>query len=76
MNMPKLLHRLSGSQEKTTCFISGSTSLTVQTDRSGYCPGESIAITVEVENPSSTTRNVRAMLKQKIQMCGHPCYIS
>jgi len=32
MNVPKLLHRLSGSKEKTTCCIAGSTSLTVQTD--------------------------------------------
>jgi len=72
VNVPKLLHQLSGFQKKATCCIFSSTSITVQTDRCGYCPGESIAINVEVENPNSTARNVRAMLKQKIQMCGQP----
>ena len=36
VNVPKLLYPLSGSQEKTTCCMSGSTALTVQTDRCGY----------------------------------------
>ena len=74
VNVPKLSHPFSRSQEGTTCCIFGSPALTIQTDWCGYCPGESIAISVEVENLSAT-RNVsyvRAMLKEKIQMHGEP----
>ena len=76
VNVPKLLRPLSGSQEKTACCMSGSTALTVQTDRLGYCPGESIAISVEVENLRATGTYARATLKQKIQYYGQPCYLN
>ena len=38
-----------------------------KTDRGGYCPGESIAISMEIENHSSRRINcVLASLKQKV----------
>ena len=47
VNTPRLLHRVLSSNEKTVCCLllsSGPISLTVSTDGSGYCSGESIHI--------------------------------
>ena len=59
VDINKLTAPLSKSNEKTMYFLwaSGSITLSVNTDKSGYCPGESIAISTEAENHSN--RNVR-----------------
>ena len=68
INTPQLSVPLSSSHEKMLCCFccaSGPISLSVTTDRSGYCPGESIAITTEVDNHSNRRITaVRAALKQ------------
>ena len=68
-NLPHLKQSLSSSNEKTICCLccaSGPISLSVMTDRSGYCPGESIAISTEVENHSSRRITaVQASVKQE-----------
>lgn len=69
-NTAELASPRSNASEKTLCCLccaSGPISLSVKTDRGGYCPGESIAISTEVENYSSRRINsVRATLKQKV----------
>ena len=69
INTPQLTTAFSSSNEKTTCCLccaSGPISLSVTTDRAGYCPGESIAISTEAENHSNRRITVvRASLKQK-----------
>ncbi|KAG0437320.1 hypothetical protein HPB47_017494 [Ixodes persulcatus] len=55
------------SVEKTLCCwccTSGPISLYARTDRKGYCPGESIAITADFENLSSRTVVPHATLHQ------------
>ena len=56
--------------EKTLCCLccaSGPISLSVITDRGGYCPGESIAISTEAENHSNRRITVvQATLKQTV----------
>ena len=68
INTPQLTASLSSSNEKTLCCLcctSGPISLSVKTDRGGYCPGESIAISTEAENHSNRrVTTVRATLKQ------------
>ena len=57
------------SNEKTLslCCTSGPISLSVITDRGGYCLGESIALSVEVENHSNgRITSIRAALKQVV----------
>ena len=70
INNTQLTASLSSSNEKTLCCLccaSGPISLSVKTDRGGYCPGESIAISTEAENHSSRRINsVRATLKQTV----------
>ena len=70
INTPQLTVPLSGSNEKTLCCLfcaSGPISLSVTLDRGGYCPGESIAISTEAENHSSTRITaVRASLRQTV----------
>lgn len=46
------------------CFISGPISLHVRTDRKGYCPGESIAITARFENNSNRSLTPTVSLYQ------------
>lgn len=69
INVPQLIAPLSNSNEKTVCCLwcaSGPISLSVTTDRGGYCIGESIGITVEAKNNSKRRVTViRASLKQK-----------
>jgi len=69
-NTPELGAELSSSKEKTLCCLyctSGPISLSVTTDRGGYCPGESIAIRAEVENHSNRgVSAVRANLQRKV----------
>ena len=69
-NLPHLKQSLSSSNEKTICCLccaSGPISLSAMTDRGAYCPGESIAISTEVENHSSRRITaVQASLKQEI----------
>ena len=69
-NTAELASPRSNSNEKMLCCLcctSGPISLSVKTDRDGYCPGESIAISTEVENYSNRRINgVRATLKQKV----------
>ena len=66
----QLMAPLSSSNEKTLCCLcctSGPISLSVKTDRGGYCPGESIAISTEAENHSNRRiTSVRATLKQVV----------
>ena len=68
INTAQLTASLSSANEKMLCCLccaSGPISLSVKTDRAGYCPGESIAISTEAENYSSRRINcVRATLKQ------------
>ena len=68
INTGQLTVPLSSSNEKTLCCLccaSGPISLSVKTDRGGYCPGESIAISTEAENHSNRRITcVRATLKQ------------
>ena len=68
INTGQLTVPLSSSNEKTLCCLccaSGPISLSVKTDRGGYCPGESIAISAEAENHSNRRITcVRATLKQ------------
>ena len=68
INTGQLTVPLSSSNEKTLCCLccaSGPISLSVKTDRGGYCPGESIAISTEAENHSNRRITcVRASLKQ------------
>ena len=70
INAAQLTMPLSSSNEKTLCCLccaSGPLSLSAQTDRGGYCPGESIAISTEGENHSNRRVNsVRATLKQVV----------
>ena len=70
INTAQLTAPLSSSNEKTLCCLccaSGPISLSVTTDRGGYCPGESIAISTEAENHSNRRiTSVRATLKQVV----------
>jgi len=70
INVPQLTTPLSSSNEKTLCCLccaSGPVSLSVTTDRGGYCPGESIAISTEAENHTNRrVRAVRASLEQRV----------
>ena len=68
INTAQLIVPLSRSNEKTLCYLccaSGPLSLVAKTDRGGYCPGESIAISTEGENHSNRrVTAVHATLKQ------------
>ena len=58
INKPEYLEPVEGNTEKTLyCCLckSGSIIIKAQTDRRGYCPGESIAISAEFQNHSSRT---------------------
>ena len=70
INTSQMTTSLSSSSEKTLCCLcctSGPISLSVKTDRGGYCPGESIAISSEVENHSNRRiKSVQATLKQVV----------
>ena len=70
INTPQLTVPLLRSNEKTLCCLccaSGPISLSAKTDRGGYCPGESIAISTEGENHSNRRITcVRATLKQVV----------
>ena len=69
INTPRLRKPLSGSTDKTLHCLwctSGPVSLTAKIDRGGYCPGESIAVSVEAENGTNRKMSIRATLKQKI----------
>ena len=68
INTAQLTSSLSSSNEKTLCCLccaSGPLTLSAKTDRGGYCPGESIAISTEAENHSNRrVTSVRATLKR------------
>ncbi|XP_046582154.1 arrestin domain-containing protein 3-like isoform X2 [Haliotis rubra] len=58
INRPEYQTQVESSVEKTLCCwlcMSGPISITARTDRRGYCPGESIAISAEFDNHSSRT---------------------
>ncbi|WAQ97737.1 ARRD3-like protein [Mya arenaria] len=58
INKPEYQVCVESSVEKTLCcwlFTSGPISITARTDRRGYCPGESIAISAEFDNLSKRT---------------------
>ncbi|KAK0055336.1 arrestin domain-containing protein 3 [Biomphalaria pfeifferi] len=58
INRPEYQVQVESSVEKTLCCwlcTSGPISITSRTDRRGYCPGESIAISAEFDNHSSRT---------------------
>ena len=68
VNTAQLTSSLSSSNEKTLCCLccaSGPLTLSAKTDRGGYCPGESIAVSTEAENHSNRrVTSVRATLKR------------
>ncbi|XP_042144827.1 arrestin domain-containing protein 3 [Ixodes scapularis] len=67
INRNEYLMPVESSVEKTLCCwccTSGPISLYARTDRKGYCPGESIAITADFENLSSRTVVPHATLHQ------------
>lgn len=68
-NLPHLSSPLSASKTKSGCLLCcnfGPVSLSVRTDRGGYCHGDSIRISMEVRNNSSRRiRAVQAILRQK-----------
>ena len=70
INTTQLTASLSSSNEKTLCCLccaSGPLTLSAKTDRGGYCPGESIAVSTEAENHSNRrVTSVRATLKQVV----------
>ena len=70
INTAQLTAPLSSSNEKTLCCLccaSGPITLSAKTDRGGYCPGESIAISTEAENHSNRRiTSVQATLKQVV----------
>ena len=70
INTGHLTVPLSISDEKTICCLccaSKPISLSVKTDRGGYCPGESIALIMEVENHSNKRiTSVEVCLKQMV----------
>ena len=70
INTARLTKPLLRSNEKTVCCLCCTCvpiSLSAKTDRGGYCPGESIAISTEVENHSNRRIVcVRATLKQEV----------
>ncbi|KAK7115753.1 arrestin domain-containing protein 3-like [Littorina saxatilis] len=58
INRPEYQTQVESSVEKTLCCwlcTSGPISITSRTDRRGYCPGESTAISAEFDNHSSRT---------------------
>ncbi|KAI1296545.1 Arrestin domain-containing protein 3 [Halotydeus destructor] len=67
INKPEYLIPVESSIEKRLCCwccISGPVCLVARTDRKGYCPGESIAITADFENHSNRTVIPQASLHQ------------
>jgi len=72
INVPQLIEPVTNSNEKTVCCLwctSGPISLSVTTDRGGYCKGESIGISIQAENHSRRRVTVvRATLKQKVTL--------
>lgn len=67
INTQSLLTPQTGYQEKTVCCglcVAGNISMSIRTDRKGYCPGESIAISAEFQNGSSRRLKPRATLYQ------------
>ncbi|XP_023218537.1 arrestin domain-containing protein 2-like [Centruroides sculpturatus] len=67
INRTEYLMPVENSVEKTLCCwccTSGPITLYARTDRKGYCPGESIAITADFENHSSRTIIPHATLHQ------------
>ena len=67
INKPEYQLCVESSIEKTLCCwmcTSGPISMTARSDRRGYCPGESIAISAEFENHSSRTVIPMATLYQ------------
>ena len=70
LNTPQLSSPLQNSNEKTVCCFfcaSDPITLSVKTDRAGYCPGESVAISVEASNQSSRrVTAIAATLKQVV----------
>ena len=73
-NLPYLASPLSISNTKSGCLLCcnlGPVSLSVKTNRGGYCPGDSILISMEASNNSSRRITaVRAILKQKVVFHG------
>ncbi|XP_064608771.1 arrestin domain-containing protein 3-like [Liolophura sinensis] len=67
INKPEYQMRVENNVEKTLCCwlcTSGPISISARTDRRGYCPGESIAISAEFDNHSSRTIIPYATLHQ------------
>ncbi|KAK9974389.1 hypothetical protein ABG768_022490 [Culter alburnus] len=61
-----LLQPLSGTQDKKMkLFGSGKMSMTVTTDKTGYMQGETIRVSVDVDNSSSRDVKLKYSLKQK-----------
>ena len=70
VNTSKLARPLQNSNEKTVCCLfcaSNPITLSVKTDRAGYCPGELIAINVEASDQSRRrVTAIEAALKQVV----------
>jgi len=80
VNTPDLVKPLSRSKDKTSGSLfcaskSGHVSLTATTDRGAYCAGESIAVSVTVENYGrKKAQIVQVSLKQTVTYHGTPTY--
>ena len=78
-NIPQLSTPLSAQSQSREgsyfCCGSGPITMTVETDRGGYCPGESISLTVKVENNGNRRiRGVRVTLMQSVDYHGKGRY--
>ena len=75
INLPHLSSPCQVSKTKSGCLLCcniGPVSLSVKTDRGGYCPGDSIHISMEARNDSSRRITaVQAILKQRAVFRGH-----
>ena len=79
INLPHLSSPCQMSKTKTGCFLCcnfGPLTLSVKTDRGGYCPGDSIHISMEVRNDSSRRITaVQAILKQRAIFRGRDYHV-
>ena len=75
INLPHLSSPCQMSKTKSGCLFCcnfGPVELSAKTDRGGYCPGDSIHISMEARNDSSRRITaVQAILKQKATFRGH-----
>ena len=69
INIPQLQAPVSDTAEETICCwycASGPISLTVETPRSGYCIGEVIPVTINIQNRSRRETKASVTLRQRV----------